>query len=199
MTPELRQTKLERFVLGWDKLKEARQADPAGDKSAQEKAVATQITTANGIARPLADRYVAVIAPLLEANPSLSGADAAKLFTDEQIAKVCTLDDRYGGAFMVVAHHVDQILKGGKHMSRRFRRWGDVGDVFQVKGKGFRFNRVERMKVSDITLEDIQKEGYTNFEDFHAMWVKSHPKTVASGKKAPEPDELCWCHEYEPA
>ena len=44
---------------------------------------------------------------------------------------------------------LEQILKGGKHMSRRFRKWGDEGDVFRVRGKPFRFVRVTRMKVGE--------------------------------------------------
>ena len=53
------------------------------------------------------------------------------------------------------------------------------------------------MKVSDITDDDIRKEGYQTREEFEQMWVKSHPKTVAAGKQL-DPEGLCWCHEYEP-
>jgi len=91
---------------------------------------------------------------------------------------------------------VEQILKGGKHMSRRFRKWGDEGDVFRVKGKAFKFVKVQRLRVGDITDEDIRKEGYATREEFDQMWTKSHPKSVAAGKSL-SPDDLCWCHEYE--
>jgi hypothetical protein len=91
---------------------------------------------------------------------------------------------------------VEQILKGGKHMSRRFRKWGEEGDTFNVKGKTFRFVKVAQMRVGDITDEDIRKEGYATREEFDLMWIKSHPKSVAAGKKL-HPDDICWCHEYE--
>ena len=83
-------------------------------------------------------------------------------------------------------------------MSRRFRRWGDEGDVFKVRGTPFRFIRVERLRVCDITDDDIHKEGYASREEFDQMWIKSHPKTVAAGKTLDQ-DGWCWSHQYEPA
>jgi N4-acetylcytidine amidohydrolase len=198
MTPELKEQKLERFLVAWEKLSELRKAEPAGDLSAQNRAAAGLVTTATGIARPLADRYITQIAPLLQQHPDFTREQARALISDEIINTVTALDDKFGASFMVLPHHVDQILKGGKHMSRRFRRWGDPGDVFHVRGKAFRFNRVQQLRVGDITEDDIRKEGYTNKEEFEQMWYKSHPKTVSSGKKL-EPDQVCWCHEYEPA
>lgn len=194
MTPELKQEKLQRFVLAWQKLDELQAAEPAGDPLAQERAAATHVTSTLGISRPLADRYVAVVNPLRKANP---GAKPEQFIGDPQFKAVSDLDDKFGLSFMVLPHHVDQILKGGKHMSRRFRKWGDEGDVFRVKGKAFRFFKVARMRVGDITDDDIRKEGYATREEFEGMWVKSHPKSVAAGKVL-SPDDLCWCHEYEP-
>lgn len=198
MTPELKQEKIQRLVLAWRKLDELRTSEPAGDPLAQERAAANHVTATAGISRPLADRYVAQVSALRKAQPAgAPPADIAALFGEAQLNAVCDLDDKFGLSFMVLPHHVDQILKGGKHMSRRFRKWGDEGDVFRVKGKSFRFVKVSRMRVGDITDDDIRKEGYATREEFEGMWVKSHPKSVAAGKKL-HPDDICWCHEYEP-
>ena len=200
MTPEIKQEKVKRLIVAAAKLDELEAAGTPADAGAHEKAAAMHLTTTMLIARPLADRYVAQAVlmrkTVLPGTPKPEAVE--KLITDELLQRVTHLDDKYGAAFMVLAHHVEQILKGGKHMSRRFRRWGDPGDIFQVKGKPFRFVKVERLRVGDITDDDIRKEGYASREEFEQMWVKSHPKTVASGKTL-SPDDLCWSHEYEPA
>ena len=192
MTSELKKEKIERLATALQKLNELRQAEPAGDPMAQQRTAANHLTVTFGISRPLSDRYVAQAAKVFGA--SVPAQDAT--FGDEALNSISNLDDHFGNAFMVLPEHVAQILKGGKHMSRRFRKWGDEGDVFHVKGKPFRFFKVSRMKVSDITDEDIRKEGYTSREEFEQMWVKTHPKAVKSGK-ALDPDGLCWSHEYE--
>ncbi|MEI6232991.1 MAG: hypothetical protein WCT04_08060 [Planctomycetota bacterium] len=189
MSPDLQLEKTKRLAAARMKLIELNAAEPTGDALAQERASANFLTTEFGISRPLSDRYVAEASRVMKAG--------ATTFGDESVKRVSDLDDKFGAAFMVLPHHVDQILKGGKHMSRRFRRWGDPGDVFRVKGKAFRFARIERMKVSDITDDDIRKEGYQTREEFDQMWVKSHPKTVAAGKTLDQ-DGLCWSHQYEP-
>ncbi|HLX64387.1 MAG TPA: hypothetical protein VKX17_24145 [Planctomycetota bacterium] len=189
MSPELQVEKTKRLAAALLKIEELRKAEPQGDALAQERAAANYLTAEFGISRPLSDRYVAEAVKAMQAGRSSFDADALRRISD--------LDDKFGASFMVLAHHVEQILKGGKHMSRRFRRWGDPGDVFRVKGKAFCFTRVERMKVSDITDDDIRKEGYSTREEFENMWIKSHPKTVAAGKTL-EPNQLCWCHEYQP-
>jgi hypothetical protein len=191
MSPELKEEKRQRLKIAFDKLNELHQAEPAGDALAHERAAANHLTTTVGISRPLSDRYVAVAAAARTAG---TGPE----FSDDAIARICNLDDKFGAAFMVLPHHVEQILKGGKHMSRRFRKWGDENDLFHVKGKAFRFTKITRLRVGDITDDDIRKEGYSTREEFDGMWVKSHPKSVAAGKKL-NPDDLCWCHEYEPA
>jgi len=200
MVAELLAEKLERLKLAYAKLNELHAAEPAGDPQAQERAAANHLTTTLGISRPLSDRYVAQAA--LVRKSVLAGevkeSDIDTVFSGEPMNRVRDLDDKFGASFMVLPHHVEQILKGGKHMSRRFRKWGDEGDVFHVKGKAFRFFKVTRIKVGDITDEDIRKEGYTTREEFEGMWVKSHPKAVDAGKKL-NMEDLCWCHEYEPA
>ena len=193
MSPELQQEKLQRLKAGLEKLIELEKAEPAGDPAARERAAATFLTTTFGISRPLSDRYIAQVARLRLAVGGGGGVE----FNDEALQRVSDLDDKFGAAFMVLAEHVEQILKGGKHMSRRFRKWGDEGDIFRVRGKAFRFFKVVRMRVGDITDEDIRKEGYKTREDFDQMWHKSHPKSVAAGKTL-SPDALCWSHEYEP-
>lgn len=191
--------KRERLKLAYTKLLELSAAEPGGDPLAQERAAANHVTSTLGISRPLSDRYVA---EAVRARKAIQAGDAKEsdldsLLGGDTVKRVSDLDDKFGAAFMVLPHHVEQILKGGKHMSRRFRKWGDEGDIFRVKGKAFRFVKVTRLRVGDITEDDIRKEGYQTKDEFEQMWVKSHPKSVSAGKKL-SPDDLCWCHEYEP-
>jgi len=196
MSPELKAEKLERLKTAYRKLAELNAAEPAGDAQAQARAAAMHLTETFGIARPLSDRYVAQAVEVRAAG-AVNESELEARFGDGPLARICTLDDKYGLSFMVLPEHVDWILKGGKQVSRRFRKWGDEGDVFHVKGKAFRFARVSRMRAGDITDDDIRKEGYTNREDFEQRWVKSHPKSVKAGKSL-NPDDQCWHHEYEP-
>ena len=133
MSPELQIEKTKRLAAALLKLEELRRADPAGDAMAQQRASANYLTTEFGISRPLSDRYVAEAAKVMGAGQSAFGEDVLK--------RLANLDDKFGVSFMVLPHHVAQILQGGKHMSRRFRRWGDPGDIFKVRGKSFRFAR----------------------------------------------------------
>ena len=190
MSSEIEILKLKRLAAAKFKLEELRAKEPQGDALAHERASANWITLEFGISRPLSDRYVAEV--------KRAGGEGLLEFGLESVKRVTQLDDKFGAAFMVLPHHVDQILKGGKHMSRRFRRWGDEGDVFHVRGKAFRFTHVERMRVCDITDDDIRKEGYASREEFDQMWIKSHPKTVAAGKTLDQ-DGWCWSHQYEAA
>jgi hypothetical protein len=194
MNPDVRKEKLKRFVTAAQKLAELRKAEPAGDFLAHQRATANFLTTTFGISRPLSDRYVAEAVLILD---KLNDTPVESLFGDAAFAKVTDLDDKFGLQLMVDPKHVECILDGAKHMSRRFRRWGDEGDTFKVKGQTFRFIRINQLRVGDITDDDIRKEGYSTREEFEQMWYKNHPKSVAAGKKL-NPDEWCWCHEYEP-
>src|SRR5436190_9310220 len=164
MSPDLQIDKTKRLAAALLKLESLQKEEPQGDALAQARTAANYLTTEFGIARPLSDRYVAEAVQAKQNGRSAFDADA--------LTRISDLDDRFGAAFMVLPHHVDQILKGGKHMSRRFRKWGDEGDIFRVRGKAFRFVKVTRLRVGDITDDDIRKEGYATKEDFEQMWVK---------------------------
>ena len=179
-----KELKTERLKAALAKLAELKAAEPAGDPEQHVKTATMMLVEKFETPHPLAKRY---LAELKASNNEI---------TDAIIEKLTNFDDHLGASFMVLHQNTEQLLKGNKQMSRRFRRWGDPGDTFTVKGKKFRFVRVERVKVGDITEEDIRKEGYATKEDFEQMWYKSHPKSVAAGKRL-DPEQNCWCHEYE--
>src|SRR5438045_2164339 len=112
MSPDLKIEKTKRLAAALLKLEALKKDEPAGDALAQERAAANYLTTEFGISRPLSDRYVAEASKVIKAGGSAFGDDA--------VDRITNLDDRFGAAFMVLPHHVEQILKGGKHMSRRF-------------------------------------------------------------------------------
>lgn len=184
MSEEFRKLKIERLSSAKAKLDELAKARPDAPREEHLKAATMHLVTAFELPHPLAKKYVA----LLEANRGESADALIKTLTDH--------DDKHGAGFMVLSNNVEQLLKGNKQMSRRFRRWLDPGDTFSLKGKRFRAVRVVKIKVGEITEDDIRKEGYATKADFEAMWYKSHPKSVAAGKTL-DPDQNCWCHEYE--
>jgi len=183
MQVDIHALKSERLQAGWNRLQELCQAQPALAREEHLKAATMFLVTQYELPHPLAKKYMALI-------------DAAQGQRSETLMlQITEHDDMHGARFMVLPNNVDQILKGNKQMSRRFRRWLDPGDTFSVKGKRFRTVRVEKIKVGDITEDDIRKEGYANKEEFEQMWYKSHPKSVAAGKTL-DPQQNCWCHEY---
>lgn len=186
MPDEMKRLKAERLQACWDKLQQLCKEQPAVAREEHAKAAVMVLVTQYEIPHPLAKKYLALME---ESGGQVSDAAVSKL-TDH--------DDMHGSRFMVLPNNVEQIMKGNKQMSRRFRRWLDPGDTFSVHGKRFKAVRVEKIKVGQITEEDIKKEGYASKADFEAMWYKSHPKSVAAGKTL-DPEQNCWCHEYEEA
>lgn len=184
MSDEMARLKTERLNACWNKLQELSTASPEVAREEHAKAAVMLLVTSYEVPHPLAKKYLA----LLEST-------GGKV-TPEILTQLTDHDDMHGARFMVLPNNVEQILKGNKQMSRRFRRWLDPGDTFSVQGKRFKTLRVEKIKVGQITEDDIKKEGYASKAEFEAMWYKSHPKSVAAGKTL-DPNQNCWCHEYE--
>ena len=177
--------KLRRLQTAAAKLAELRAANPAENAVARTRGVVQHLVATFGMCRRLAEDYV----QSAERGGAAASAETLRILSDH--------DDAFGAAFMVLPQHVEMLLAGRKRMSRRAKRWGDAGDVFRVNGKRFRFVRVERVKVSPVTDDDICKEGYASRGEFEQMWMQSHPRTVAAGKKLNYAG-WCWRHEYEP-
>jgi len=186
MSEAMQKLKAERLAAAKAKLAELCAAQPTVAREEHLKAATMFLVTAFELPHPLAKKYTTML------------EERKGEITPELLAKLTDHDDKHGASFMVLQGNVQQLLKGNKLMSRRFRRWVDVGDTFSVQGKRFKVVRVDKIKVGDITEEDIKKEGYANKADFEQMWYKAHPKTVAAGKTL-DPEQNCWCHEYEEA
>lgn len=184
MSEEMKKLKAERLNACWSKLQELCQAQPDVSREEHAKAAVMLLVTQYEIPHPLAKKYLA----LMEETGGKVTNSTLQALTDH--------DDMHGSRFMVLPNNVEQIMAGNKQMSRRFRRWVDPGDTFSVKGLRFKVVRVEKIKVGNITEDDVKKEGYANKADFESMWYKSHPKSVAAGKTL-DPNQNCWCHEYE--
>jgi hypothetical protein len=78
--------------------------------------------------------------------------------------------------------YIERILEGRKVQTRRIHRgeW-KLGRTYAIKDRWFGkpkghivITRKFRERLGDISLEDVQKEGYGNLEDFRKAWEEIH-------------------------
>lgn len=97
-------------------------------------------------------------------------------------------------------YNIEKILKGLKTQTRRvhvhtFR----VGKIYPLRDNWFTPNnqakgyilitRKFRQRLGDITLEDVQKEGYNSLEEFQAEWIRLYGSW--------DPNKIIWVYEFK--
>ncbi|MBS7633857.1 hypothetical protein KEJ15_09660 [Candidatus Bathyarchaeota archaeon] len=78
--------------------------------------------------------------------------------------------------------HIERILEGRKVQTRRIhRREWKLGRTYAIKDRWFdkpkghiTIIRKFRERLGDISLEDVQKEGYGSLEEFRRAWEEIH-------------------------
>jgi len=75
------------------------------------------------------------------------------------------------------------LLSGKKIATTRSRRYGKIGDYFQLqnhKGKDsdvkFKIISISREKLGDIAMELYHEEGFGSIEEFKEFWLTIHRK-----------------------
>jgi hypothetical protein len=77
---------------------------------------------------------------------------------------------------------LQKILAGEKTQTRRLHRKGwKVGRVYGLRSRRFEkaqhhiiITRRFKQRLGDISIKDVQKEGFRTLEQFQAAWVRIH-------------------------
>lgn len=92
-----------------------------------------------------------------------------------------------------------KILNREKTVTRRYKKYGNVGDCFEVKMKmsmcvcsgRFVLTRVYREPLSKVDDEEARKEGCVDLEDFKKEWIKIHPR------RGWRPEDVVYVHRWD--
>lgn len=79
------------------------------------------------------------------------------------------------------------IREGRKSETRRYRRYGDLGDVFDLDGEPYVLESVKREPLSDACWA---REGFDSPDAFRRLWVKLHHR------RGWRPGEKVWVHRF---
>jgi hypothetical protein len=94
-------------------------------------------------------------------------------------------------------YNLQKILEGVKTQTRRVHRhtW-QVGKAYQIRDRWFGeaqgyilVTRKFRQKLGEITLKDVEKEGYNSLEEFKTEWIKLHGEW--------NPEQVVWVYEFK--
>ena len=94
--------------------------------------------------------------------------------------------------------HIDLILSGRKTQTRRIhKRPLKIGKTYGIRRTWFEKSiakitilRAFRQRLGDISIEDIQKEGYNNIWEFRKEWEEIH------GPGNWNPDQVVMAYEF---
>lgn len=81
-----------------------------------------------------------------------------------------------------------KVLNGSKSTTVRAKRYGSVGDDFEVDGLAFRLARVEAMPLRDARDRVWRDEGMASADEFERVWVENHPT------RGFRPEDQVWVH-----
>ena len=88
-----------------------------------------------------------------------------------------------------------QIWLGRKTVTRRYKKYGNVGDYFFIKSCGteqkYTLTRVYKEELGKVDEEEAKKEGFDSFNGFVSLWIKIHP-----GRGFTDSD-LVWVHRWD--
>jgi hypothetical protein len=82
------------------------------------------------------------------------------------------------------------IVDGKKTMTSRFRKYGEPGDSFLVRGHKYEITGVYRQELGLVATEDYRLEGFDGPNSFWIKWRQIHPKRC-------RPDDVVWSHEFK--
>jgi hypothetical protein len=82
------------------------------------------------------------------------------------------------------------VLAGTKTTTVRTRRFGSVGDAFDVEGVAFVLMRVEAMPLAEARDLVWREEGMASPAEFEATWRENHPTRGFRGS------DTMWVHAF---
>lgn len=85
----------------------------------------------------------------------------------------------------------DRLKTGRKTATTRTKRYGNVGDTFEVDGKTYVITDVRRTKLGTVAYGHFSEEGCSRPSEFIEVWRKIHPI------KGFDPHEDVWIHFFK--
>ncbi len=90
---------------------------------------------------------------------------------------------------------VRAVLDGKKTCTTRNKRYGGMGDTFEVVAAldyaTCRITNLARLTLETVAHGFFAKEGFDSPDGFRSRWAKLHPE------KGFVPDQVAWLHEFE--
>ena len=84
-------------------------------------------------------------------------------------------------------------IKENKRATSRYKKYGNVGDVFNINGVDYELFEVKRMMLSEVASYYYVMEGCTSEEEFKQIWKDIHPYRGFCG------NDLVWVHFFREA
>ena len=85
------------------------------------------------------------------------------------------------------------ILNGKKTCTSRNKRYGYIGDQFEIDGQKFVLTWVSHVYLDDVAHLKYQDEGFESPNQFIEVWNQIHPR------KGFDPLQTVWLHEFKKA
>lgn len=82
------------------------------------------------------------------------------------------------------------VLAGTKTTTVRTKRYGSVGDEFELEGRTFRIVAVEMMPLAEARDRVWREEGMASAAEFERVWSENHPQRGFRG------DDAVWVHRF---
>lgn len=76
------------------------------------------------------------------------------------------------------------VLSGAKTTTVRTKRYGSVGDEFELDGRAFILTATEMMPLEKARDTVWKEEGMASPEEFERVWSENHPQRGFRGEDA---------------
>ena len=86
---------------------------------------------------------------------------------------------------------IDRILNQTKKATSRYKKYGDVGDIFNINGFSFELELVIKVPLWFVAEDLHRSEGARTTNDFIGVWNSIHPK------KGYQPFDKVWYHHFK--
>lgn len=83
------------------------------------------------------------------------------------------------------------MKEGKKTATSRTKKYGEVGDYFNIDGWWFQLTGVDKRSLHDVVTFHLGEEGARNRQEFIEIWNTIHPKRGFVGS-----DEV-WFHAFK--
>ena len=91
--------------------------------------------------------------------------------------------------FMAEWHNV--MLDGKKTCTSRNKRYGKIGDTFEVFGARYEITQIEQRNLLEVTANFYLAEGCETSNEFIAVWDKIYPHKLWRGS------QIVWVHHFK--